>query len=435
MSADTPGAALARPLHLTGATRDFSPEDLYWIASEFEVGAITGLEYFVDRGNINLHTFLVQNDEGCSYLLQRLNTDVFTKPHRVMGAMQDWIECQRRAVASAGSGRKSTWVPITLVPTRGGAPYLDLSDTSGFSVWRTMVRIPDTLSYKSLGQVPTRTKSLALAEETGRGLALNSDLVAEMPVDRLVSSLPGYRDTAGYFAQFHSVLSGNCREEQCHGLLPDEEEVRDGTCHLYLLNHVIDDAKSRREDPELAPFIQQALDDEAWARSLQEAMTAGEIRRNAVHGDTKIENFLFCKYTGQVRSLVDLDTIMPYTWLADWGDMVRSLSNVAGEKEPDLGKIEVDKEVYESVTRGFLTTAQEATKAETAWMPEAVEIIATELGVRFLTDYLRGDNYFLLGPGDPPDLNKTRAMGQLTLARRLKELRPWAEATVRHYSR
>jgi hypothetical protein len=54
-------------------------------------------------------------------------------------------------------------------------------------------------------------------------------------------------------------------------------------------------------------------------------------------------------------------------------------------------------------------------------MVDAVEVIALELGTRFLTDYLRGDNYFKLSAADPPDLNKTRGRAQLTLFERLRE--------------
>jgi len=54
-------------------------------------------------------------------------------------------------------------------------------------------------------------------------------------------------------------------------------------------------------------------------------------------------------------------------------------------------------------------------------MADEPQIIALELGVRFLTDYLRGDSYFKLGPADPPDLNRVRATAQLTLFRRLRE--------------
>jgi hypothetical protein len=112
---------------------------------------------------------------------------------------------------------------------------------------------------------------------------------------------------------------------------------------------------------------------------------------------------------------------MPHTWLADWGDMVRSLVNVAGEKERDLSRVQVDMDVYRAVARGFLSTAREVTPAEVELMADAPQIIALELGLRFLTDYLRGDSYFRLGQADPPDLNRVRAMAQLTLFRRLRE--------------
>ena len=90
-------------------------------------------------------------------------------------------------------------------------------------------------------------------------------------------------------------------------------------------------------------------------------MESGRIRRLAIHGDTKLDNFLFSTRTGRVKALVDLDTIMPHTWLADWGDMVRSLVNVAGEKERDLSRVRVDMDVYRAVARGFLATAREVT--------------------------------------------------------------------------
>jgi hypothetical protein len=56
-------------------------------------------------------------------------------------------------------------------------------------------------------------------------------------------------------------------------------------------------------------------------------------------------------------------------------------------------------------------------------MADAPQIIALELGLRFLTDYLRGDSYFKLGPADPPDLNRARALAQLTLFLRFRECR------------
>ena len=161
------------------------------------------------------------------------------------------------------------------------------------------------------------------------------------------------------------------------------------------------------------------------------AIAQGRIRQTLIHGDTKIENFLFDTATGNVKALVDLDTIMSFTWLADWGDMLRSLVNVAGEKETDLHKVTVDTDVYRAVAEGFLSTATEVTGQEISMMVSAVQVIALELGLRFLTDYLKGDTYFQLGHGDAEDLNKVRAMVQLTLYRRLAEFGPEAESIIR----
>ena len=121
---------------------------------------------------------------------------------------------------------------------------------------------------------------------------------------------------------------------------------------------------------------------------------------------------------------------MPFTWLADWGDMVRSLVNVAGEKERDLSQVQVDREVYVAVAKGFLETAKATTDAETSMMVAAVQAITLELGLRFLTDYLRGDTYFQVGPDDRSDLNKVRAMVQLSLYRRLVEFGPEADKLI-----
>lgn len=412
---------------VTGSQRTFTSDDIRWVAQQFRLSDVADVAPFDGCGNINLHTFRVVDAEGRHHLLQRINTDVFRQPFRVMASMVDWIEAQHAALA--GAHAESGWEPITLVPTHDGDLWLDLSDQTGYSVWRMMVLIENAVSYKSLSDVGDRARSLELAEELGRGLALTADLAAGVNTANLASSLPGYRDTAGYFAQFHSVLSGHRSLDRVVDL-PLNAEVLDSTAHLYLLALDDDEAQSRAHDPELQPFIQLARQNSAYAVTLQARANESSIRKVAIHGDTKIENFLFCRQTGRVRSLVDLDTIMPYTWLADWGDMLRSLVNVAGEKEGDLEKVQVDCDVYEAVARGFLQTERGALAEEIDLMHDAIKIITLELGVRFLTDYLRGDNYFMLADGDPGDLNKTRAMVQLTLFQRLQEQDDWARAML-----
>jgi hypothetical protein len=365
--------------------------------------------------------------------LQRINHHVFTRPRSVMAAMVASLDAQRRAVAAGRLARGRAWEAITLVPTRAGADYLECLDRRGATFWRLMVKIPDCRTYKSLGEIPDREAQLAVAEEVGRGLAIYGDLTADMDISRLVSPLPGYRDTRLYYNQFLAVLRGHRSLDEAADLLPSDPVVRQSTEKHFLLHLSPEEYRRRLEDPELAKFISLARVEERFGMTLLDAMAEKRIRTVGIHGDTKLENFLFDVASGRVKSLVDLDTIMPHTWLVDWGDMVRSLTNVAGEKEPELAKVGVDMGIYEAVTRGFLGTASEVTPAEVALMADAVEIIAIELGVRFMTDYLRGDSYFKLGPSDPPSLNKIRGRVQLTLFEKLREQRGAARRMIERY--
>jgi len=178
--------------------------------------------------------------------------------------------------------------------------------------------------------------------------------------------------------------------------------------------------RRRRTDPQMRPLIALALEQKPFALTLGRGLGSGTIKKVIVHGDTKLDNFLFNPVTGNVRALVDLDTVMPHTWLSDWGDMTRSLVNIAGERETDPDKIEASLEIFGAVAQGFLGAARPIAPQEIGLMADAPQIMALELGVRFLTDYLRGDSYFKPGPSDPSDLNKIRAVVQFRLFERLR---------------
>ena len=86
-----------------------------------------------------------------------------------------------------------------------------------------------------------------------------------------------------------------------------------------------------------------------------------------------------------------------------------------------LERGELDDDEWLHYRKLLAEAAREVTPAEVDLMVDAPQIIALELGLRFLTDYLRGDSYFKLGAADPPDLNRVRALAQLALFRRLRE--------------
>jgi N-acetylhexosamine 1-kinase len=375
------------------------------IARQFALDEPMAAEPFARRGNINLDTALIQaGPNGDAYLLQRINTDVFPLADRVMAGMCQSLEAQRRARAAF---THLEWQVPELVPTREGDLYL-----KGEGVWRMMRYIEGTVSYKSLSELPVERR-LDTAYQVGRGLALYHDHTSDINASNLTTSLPGYRDTRLYFDQLDAALEGARSYAETIDRLPTDPETRQATARHFLCVLSEDKRITRREEVEHE--IGLAYDHRAFAIDMQRAREDGEIRETAIHGDTKLENFLFDAQSGEVRALVDLDTIMPHTWLADWGDMVRSLVNVAGEKERKLDKVRVDRDVYMAVAAGFLDATETVTEAEIAWMSRAVQVITLELGIRFLADYLRGDTYFSLGPNDPRDLNKVRAQVQLRL--------------------
>ncbi len=399
------------------AARVASRFDLPWPIEAFE---------FPDRGNINQHTYMIRVCKEVSpseYLLQQINPRVFTRPDRVMDSMIACLNAQREALARHPE-RAEGWQPITLIPTRRGAPFLVMNDRRGRSYWRMMVRIADCHAYKSLGEIADRRRRLAVAEEAGRGLAIYGDLTADLDTARLRDPLPGYRDTRLYYAQLDSVLAGHRSIGEAQALLPADPDLLASAGEHFLVHLPPESQRRRRDDPEVRGMVETALAHRDFATTLLRKMENGQIRRVAIHGDTKLDNFLFDDRTGRVKSLVDLDTIMPHTWLADWGDMVRSLGNVAGEKEPDPSRVAVDPGIFGALAKGFLGAAHRALKAEKELMVEAAQILTLELGLRFLTDYLRGDNYFRRSDADPPDLNKIRARVQLRLFEALRESEP-----------
>jgi hypothetical protein len=404
------------------------------LASRFRLPVPIEAYDFPEKGNINQHTYLIvagENGAGGEYLLQRINQQVFTRPRSVMRAMVACIQAQQDCLSRGALRADEEWETIRLIPTRQDDPYLEVNDRRGYGCWRLMVKIPDARTFKSLGEIPDVKERLRIAGQAGSGLALFGYLTAEMDISGLENPLPGYRDTRVYYNQFYSVMQGNRTLEAAAPLLPSDPTVRQSTEQHFLLHLPDGEYQNRISEPSLQPFLSLIKENENLGMTLLRGMRTGEIRTVAIHGDTKLDNFLFSTRTGRVKALVDLDTIMPHTWLADWGDMVRSLVNVAGEKEPDLNKVQVDMDIYRAVAGGFLRSARNITRRELELMVDAVRIIALELGIRFLVDYLRGNSYFKLGPADPPDLNRIRGLAQLTLFQRLGESADAARGCIR----
>jgi hypothetical protein len=86
---------------------------------------------------------------------------------------------------------------------------------------------------------------------------------------------------------------------------------------------------------------------------------------------------------------------MPGLALYDFGDMVRTTTSGAKEDEPDASKVALQFPMFEALARGYLASASGfLTPVERDLLAFSGKLITFEIGLRFLTDFLVGDNYF-----------------------------------------
>ncbi len=111
-----------------------------------------------------------------------------------------------------------------------------------------------------------------------------------------------------------------------------------------------------------AHLVQQeidfALSKESDTHVLTDLLARGELPLRVTHNDTKLNNILFDRSTRKALCIIDLDTVMPGLSLYDFGDSIRTGASTGAEDEQDLSKIELDLNLYETFTKGFLAGCQ-----------------------------------------------------------------------------
>lgn len=283
------------------------------------------------------------------YILQRINTSIFTNPDELMDNIENVTAFLREKIVAAGGdpGRET----LTVVPTKEGGKYYKVDDNNVYRVYRF---VEETKSIEN-------SKTAADLYEAGVGFGHFQRLLADFPVEKLHETIRDFHHTPKRIEALKAAI----------------REDRAGRAE-----HV------KKE-------IDFALENASWAGAVVKGMEEGRIPVRVTHNDTKINNILFDLETGKAVCVIDLDTVMPGSALYDFGDALRMGGSTAAEDEVDLEKVWFETEAFEAFARGYLSEMKEAlTKDEIALLPLSVKLMTYECGIRFLTDYLNGDTYF-----------------------------------------
>jgi hypothetical protein len=136
------------------------------------------------------------------------------------------------------------------------------------------------------------------------------------------------------------------------------------------------------------------------------------------HNDTKLNNVMMDSETDEAVCVIDLDTVMPGLSLYDFGDLVRTATSPAEEDEKDLSKVEMRMSMFEALAEGYIDGCDCLTPLEIENLVIGGKLMTLEVGIRFLTDYLEGDQYFKT---DYDDHNLVRSRTQLKLVECIEE--------------
>lgn len=166
-------------------------------------------------------------------------------------------------------------------------------------------------------------------------------------------------------------------------------------------------------------LVENFLSQQHIVTTYEDLVQHPEMPVRIMHHDTKINNVLFDKTTRKAVAVCDLDTLMPGRSISDIGDMYRTYLCPVSEESTDYEHITIRKSIYEAIRSGYLSELGNVlTTTEKKYLDYGGEFMIFMQGIRFLADYLDGDNYY---PVKHSEHNLNRATNQWILLRAFQD--------------
>lgn len=351
------------------------------ICSQFGVEIVAKKD--IVKGLIN-NTCLVTTKDGKKYILQEINSHVFKDVDKLMHNIDTVTDHIKKKVKSEGINGKGT---LNLLKTDDGKSYVTTLDKDNNPhYYRMYDYIDHATSFDQANE--------ELLYQAGVGFGRFQRQLADFPAEQLYESIPDFHNTLKRYDAFI--------ESMFKAISSSDRGAHDRAFY---------EIQCARENKELAGLIMNELNNH-------------KIPLRVVHNDTKLNNVMLDNSTHQPVCVIDLDTIMPGSLLFDYGDAIRYGTNTGLEDDENLNNVGIDMKKFTAFTNGFLKeTANSLTKREVELLPYAPIVLAYELGLRFLTDYLDGNKYFRCD-GNRPDHNLERTRAQFKLMNDMKDHLP-----------
>lgn len=317
------------------------------------------------EGLINDTFFVETEGDSPNYILQCKNKNIFQN----IPAMMENIEkvtahLKKKIIAQGGDPLRETF---TIIPTVDGKLYY--KDEKG-EYWAACLFIEDTVTYQY-------ADSPQLAGQGGKGIGKFQFMLSDME-EPLTDILPGFHNMRYRLKQWDDTLE------------------KDPVGRKALAKQEIEWIESRREE----------------MLSLWTKVESGEIPIRVTHNDTKISNILFDRQ-GEVLCVIDLDTVLNSMCLNDYGDAIRSYTNAGKEDDQNLDNVYIKMDIFEGYTKGYLSEVMDfLIPSEIENLAFSAKYITFEQVLRFLIDYIDGDNYYKVNY-DTHNLIRARAQYKL----------------------
>ena len=324
-------------------------------------------------GSGHIHdTFRIETREADkdNYIIQRLNNKIF----KDIPALQENIErvtIHLRNKLSTVPGSDIKRECLNLILSREGKSWI--TDKEG-NFWRMYIFISGHRSYNIVDS-PDK------AYEGGKAIGRFQAMLSDMPGAPLHETIPKFHDIENRLRIFESTIA------------------RDPAGRASSIPWEIEQYRMRGEE----------------MKTILKLGREGRIPLRITHNDTKFNNILLDE-NDRALCVIDLDTVMPGYVHYDFGDAIRTATNTAAEDEKDLSRIRMDINLFSAYARGYLSeTGSTLNKVEKDYLAFAPKLITYTIGIRFLTDFIDGDNYFKIHH-EFHNLQRSRAQLKLVMS-------------------